>query len=151
MIERGRLVLPPSEVLPRAYVAADADSLLADLPGCALLREHATAGGALSPFVEYDYRAVAAALLRPADEWDRDDCGGVLNALNMLSDLAIALRDDDLAAEFDGSAFVLLQERLTFLDEGELPGALEGIDLEAIFRMVGQGVERIECRILMPG
>jgi hypothetical protein len=150
LVDAGRLVLLPSPARLGEYVSRDTSSALASLPGYPVLREHVAMPHPLAPVVEHDYRAVAAVLQGSADAWTREDCSDLLDALNMLSDIALALEDDDLARAFDDEPFVVFQERVTFLEEEDLPAARRDFDTGGLFRLLGQALARIQRRILVP-
>lgn len=153
LVESEQLVLADDPATLRRYIADDTHSVLAGLPGYEWLRERAQLDTVtLQPVLAFDYRAVAASLTRPPDAWTRDDCADLLDALNMLSDIADALADDELQREFDLAPFTTLQEHLTFLDEGEsCTDALHEVDLDAINHLIGMAIGRAQRRsVILP-
>lgn len=144
----GRLVLSGSEMELRAFVARDAASSMAGLPGYERLRQRVRDGAAaLEEQVAFDYRAVAHALDWPPQRWDLEACSALVDALNMLADLAEALQDGELLARFDDSDLVALLERLTFVTEDAVPAVVASLDRPVLRQLVGMGIDHIERRI----
>lgn len=113
-----RLVLCGSEVKLRAFIARDEASSMSGLPGYERLRLRVRDGTAsIEEQVAFDYRAVAHALVWPPERWDLEACSALVDALNMLADLAEALQDGELLARF---------VRLTAIPRPSGVGAVDG-------------------------
>jgi hypothetical protein len=144
----GRLVLTGSEAALRAFVAQDEASSMAGVPGYQLLRQRLQDGTVrLDEPTAFDFRAVAHALDWPADRWDRDSFAALVDALNMLGDLAEALDDDELLARLDSREYVAQLERLTFLTDDEVAEAAVALDRPLLRQVVGMGIDHIERRV----
>jgi hypothetical protein len=145
----GRLVLAGSAAALRAFIAEDEASSLAGLPGYDLLRQAVQNGTVrLDDPTAFDYRAVAHALDWPPDRWDRDSFSALVDALNMLGDLAAALQDKELLAVLDSPQYVAVLERLTFLTDDEVAEAATALDRPLLRQLVGMGIDHVERRVL---
>lgn len=93
-------------------------------------------------------RAAAAVQAERWSAWSLPTCSVVLNCLNLLSDLAYSVGDDEALDVLDaGSPLSRLADSLTFMDEEHLP------DLEPLSRSPARGlftqvVRRLDPRIL---
>jgi hypothetical protein len=145
----GDLVLAGSEPTLRTFIATRENSMVG-LPGYQFLRQRVREGGArLDEQVGFDYRAVAQALDWPTEQWDLDAVVGLVNALNMLGDVADELQDEELIAQMDSPEYLAILERLTFLSESEVPDAVAALDRPFLRLLVGMGIDHIERRIVL--
>lgn len=144
----GELVLCADGQVLQAFIAGDPAGSLSGLPGYERLRAWArTHTGPVEPVVAFDYRAVAAALDRARDRWDRDAAGDLLDAMNMLYDVAAALDEHELLEQFDAGAYGALVDRVTFVEEEEFPAMMRTLDTDGLRRLLGAAVNRIERRV----
>lgn len=116
----GRLALFRSPADLSRFVAGGDGGSFAGTPGLASLRAE-LAGRPLAPILTADYRAVAAALRRPAEEWDLAGLGDLLDAFNLLIDVAAGLPDAGLGPILDDPDLRDLLDRLTFVTGEEVP------------------------------
>ncbi|HEX2026714.1 MAG TPA: hypothetical protein VHF25_01810 [Nitriliruptorales bacterium] len=144
----GELVLCANGQVLQAFVAGDTTSSLAGLPGYEHLRAWArTYAGPVEPELAFDYRAVAASLEWRTDRWDRDAAGDLLDAMNMLYDVAAALDEHELLEQFDAGAYGALVDQVTFVEEEEFHTVVRTLDMDGLRRLLGAAVDRIERRV----
>jgi hypothetical protein len=154
LTQADRLVLARSEPQLRAFLNRDHSSSLVGLPGYEHLRTHVREGAArLDEILTWDYGAVARALHWPPAEWGLTACAALIDALNMLPELASALGDRELLAELDTPAYVAQRDLLGFAHDAmddEVAEAVAALDRVLLRRIIGLGIQHVERRIAAP-
>lgn len=143
----GRLVLMPTLAELRRFVAADITNPMVHLPGYAELRELlGDETVQLSPALTVNYSHALATMTKPSDEWTRDDASDVLDALNLLYDIARALEERDMTERFHTGVYRALADQLTFAAADEIAAALADVDSRAALAALLDDVQRVEQR-----
>lgn len=85
-------------------------------------------------------------MTKPTTGWTPDDASVVLDALNLLSDIARALEEQDMSERLRSGVYRALADQLTFADSDEIAAALADVDLQAALSALLADVQRVEQR-----
>lgn len=143
----GRLVLFASEDQLRDFVESDERSSLIDLPRYTDLRDALRTSAALAdPYVN-DYLAVLSLLAQPPGEWSIEDCGLLVNTLNMLRDIADNVGDLEIRGRVDRpDGYQALVDVLMLVEPGEVEASVGDIDTRELGEWLRGDLERVVAR-----